>query len=126
VKRIVAVVCGAEGPVEWEGPVLSGATVHLRADCDFRDRADVARFFYSMDGRSWVPIGDPMKMVYTLPHFMGYRFALFCYATRAPGGRADFHCFRPEKQTCERAVQMLAQGGVQRRGSTSLLAIRYL
>jgi beta-xylosidase len=95
VRRIVQVGAGAGDGVDREGPVLSGATVHLRADCDFRDRADVARFFYSMDGRSWVPIGDPMKMVYTLPHFMGYRFALFCYATREPGGHADFDCFRP-------------------------------
>lgn len=97
VKQIVAVVCGERGPVEREGPVLSGPTVHLRADCDFRDRADVARFFYSLDGSSWSPIGEPLKMAYTLPHFMGYRFALFCHATREPGGHADFDCFRPSE-----------------------------
>ena len=33
-------------------------------------------------------------MSYTIPHFMGYRFGLFCYATKAPGGFADFDFFR--------------------------------
>ena len=33
-------------------------------------------------------------MTYTLPHFMGYRFALFNYATKAAGGCVDFNYFR--------------------------------
>ena len=33
-------------------------------------------------------------MVYTLPHFMGYRFALFNFATQTPGGAVDFDYFR--------------------------------
>ena len=33
-------------------------------------------------------------MAYTLPHFMGYRFALFNYATKNAGGAADFDYFR--------------------------------
>jgi hypothetical protein len=33
-------------------------------------------------------------MAYTLPHFMGYRFGLFCYATSAAGGYGDFDGFR--------------------------------
>lgn len=52
------------------------------------------RFFYSLDHRTWSPIGSTLKMKYTLPHFMGYRFGLFCYATKAPGGFADFDYFR--------------------------------
>ncbi|XHR97133.1 hypothetical protein ACFJIV_11050 [Mucilaginibacter sp. UC70_90] len=32
-------------------------------------------------------------MVYTLPHFMGYRFGLFNYATRQSGGYVDFDFF---------------------------------
>jgi hypothetical protein len=32
-------------------------------------------------------------MKYTLPHFMGYRFGLFNFATQTPGGRADFDFF---------------------------------
>jgi hypothetical protein len=33
-------------------------------------------------------------MPYTLPHFMGYRFGLFNYATEQTDGYADFDWFR--------------------------------
>ena len=33
-------------------------------------------------------------MTYTLPHFMGYRFGLFNYATKTAGGFVDFDYFR--------------------------------
>ena len=74
-------------------PVLQ-STVFFKAECNFKDRADVAHFFYSLDGKSWVKIGEPLKMPYTLPHFMGYRFGLFNYATKNIGGFADFDWFR--------------------------------
>ncbi len=38
-------------------------------------------------------------MVYTLPHFMGYRFALFNFATKAPGGFVDFDFFHVTDKT---------------------------
>jgi beta-xylosidase len=55
---------------------------------------DEASFFYSLDGKVWKPIGQPLKMKYSIPHFMGYRFALFNYATKITGGYADFDWFR--------------------------------
>ena len=65
------------------------------AACDFRDKTDQGRFYYSPDGANWTPLGREIKMEYTLmEHFMGYRFALFNYATRQPGGYADFDWFR--------------------------------
>jgi beta-xylosidase len=73
--------------------VLSQKTVYLRADCDFRRRADKAYFYYSLDGNTWTPIGAALKMEYTLPHFMGYRYGLFNYATKTPGGYVDFDYF---------------------------------
>jgi beta-xylosidase len=72
---------------------LEQDTVYLRAVCDFRDRTDKARFCYSLDGESWTAIGDELQMRYTLPHFMGYRFGLFNYATKEASGRADFDYF---------------------------------
>ena len=56
-------------------------------------RKDVADFFYSLDGKTWNSIGTQLKMAYTFPHFMGYRFGLFNYATRSAGGYADFDFF---------------------------------
>lgn len=91
---VVMVSAQSGSPVEVGRVPLSPKTVFLRADCDFRDRADKARFFYGLDGKTWTPIGTELKMRYTLPHFMGYRFGLFAYATKAPGGHADFDWFR--------------------------------
>ncbi|MCQ2395472.1 MAG: glycoside hydrolase, partial [Kiritimatiellae bacterium] len=51
---------------------------------------DEGCFFYSEDGVAWSPLGRAFKMRYTIPHFTGYRFALFYYATETAGGSADF------------------------------------
>jgi beta-xylosidase len=76
-------------------PLASGVTtVHLRVSCDFRQLADIARFAYSVDGLDWKEVGPPLKMRYTLPHFMGYRFGLFVYGTKDLGGQADFDFYR--------------------------------
>lgn len=91
---IVMVSIKTGSPVEVQHVPLAGKTVHLKAECDFKDQVDTAHFFYRLDGRPWTPIGGELKMVYTLPHFMGYRFALFNYATETPGGVVDFDFFR--------------------------------
>jgi beta-xylosidase len=93
-RYVVMVTAETGAPVEAQRVPLAANAVALRAECDFRDLADTARFFWSLDGRAWTAIGGPLKMKYTLPHFMGYRFALFDFATRTPGGSADFDYFR--------------------------------
>ena len=92
-KSIVMVSAESEKPVELARLPLTQNTVYFKANCDFIDRQDRATFFYSLDGKFWKPIGEPLKMAYTLPHFMGYRFGLFTYATKTPGGYADFNYF---------------------------------
>ena len=87
---------GSGKPVEAPSIPLSGKKVYFKAECNFKDKKDVANFFYSLDGKSWQPIGEQLKMSYTLPHFMGYRFGLFNYATQQVGGYADFDYFRIE------------------------------
>lgn len=79
---------------EVERVPLTGKQVFLKAECDFRNKTDKARFLYSVDGKSWTGIGNELKMSYTIPHFMGYRFGLFNYATKETGGYADFDYFR--------------------------------
>ena len=91
---IVMVSAESNSPQELERVPLEQKTVFLKADCDFKERADRARFAYSRDGKSWTPIGGSLKMSYSLAHFMGYRFGLFNYATKTPGGQADFDFFR--------------------------------
>lgn len=68
--------------------------VYLKIECDFQNQKDEACFYYSTDGKNWKSIGQPFKMIYTLPHFMGYRFALFNYATKNTGGYVDFDYFK--------------------------------
>jgi beta-xylosidase len=72
---------------------LTQKTVYLKAECDFTNKVDTARFFYSLDGKRWQPIGATLKMEYSLAHFMGYRFGLFNYATKSASGYADFDYF---------------------------------
>lgn len=94
-NRYVVMVSSATGTaVEMERVPLMQQTVYLKADADFKDRADIARFYYSLDGKSWQPIGSQLKMEYTLPHFMGYRYGLYNYAAKETGGYADFDWFR--------------------------------
>jgi beta-xylosidase len=91
---IVMVSADTHPSQEVERVPLNQSLVYLKAECDFNNRTDKARFYYSLDGKSWKPVGGPLKMTYTLAHFMGYRFGLFNYATKSPGGAADFDFFR--------------------------------
>jgi beta-xylosidase len=79
---------------EAESVPLTRSTVHLKIDCDFRERTDKAYFYYSPDGKTWNRIGPALQMAYTLPHFMGYRFGLFHFAGESAGGYTDFDFFR--------------------------------
>jgi beta-xylosidase len=95
-KSIVMISAESEKPVEMQRVPLAGNRVYLKAECNFRELADTATFFYSLDGKSWISIGSSLRMRYTLPHFMGYRFGLFNYATKEAGGFADFDFFHIE------------------------------
>ncbi|HLP71361.1 MAG TPA: glycoside hydrolase 43 family protein [Bacteroidales bacterium] len=89
-------------PVEVETIPIKQKTVYLKAECDFTSRRDVAYFYYSLDGKTWVPVGNQLKMEYSMPHFMGYRYGLFNYSTKSPGGYADFDWFHINNTMTER------------------------
>ena len=96
-RQVVVVTLPAEKKQTQETAVLTlnpgQADVWLKIDCDFRNQRDLARFAFSQDGKRWIPARDAFKMVYTLPHFMGYRYGLFHFSTREAGGNADFDWF---------------------------------
>lgn len=94
VRNIVMVDGSSDRCVEVDSLPTSQTQLYLRIDCDFRDQTDRAHFYYSLDGQNWNTIGRPLQMLYTIPHFMGYRFALFNFATRTEGGYVDFDYFR--------------------------------
>jgi beta-xylosidase len=93
-RWIVVVSAESERPVETAKIPLNGNVVFLKIDCNFKDMADTARFYFSLEGKRWNELGVPLHMKYTLPHFMGYRYGLFNYATKNPGGHVDFDFFR--------------------------------
>ena len=105
-KSIVMVSSSSGEPVEVQKIPLTQKYVYLKIDCDFTGMDDAAtslyglngkdeaKFSYSLDGKVWSPIGNILKMKYDIPHFMGYRFGLFNYATKEIGGYADFDWFR--------------------------------
>ena len=93
-RSLVMVSADSDDSEENASVPLSGKTVHLKAECEFQPAPEIVRFSYSLDGRSWTPIGRPSRLSYTFPHFMGYRFALFYYSTQTVGGRVDFDYYR--------------------------------
>jgi len=52
-----------------------------------------------------VAIGKPVKLIYSLAHFVGNRFALFNYCTKNPGGFVDFDFFHVDDRISARAMQ---------------------
>ena len=81
-------------PVEVASIPIEQNRVYFKVECDFKNMADNAYFYYSLDGNTWTSIGEPLHMNYYSSHFMGYRFGLFNYATKTIGGYVDFDYFR--------------------------------
>ena len=93
-KVIEMIDAGSGKPIVSQSIPLTERTVFFKAECDFTNKKDVADFYYSLDGKTWNSIGTQLKMAYTIPQFIGYRFALFNYATKETGGFVDFDWFR--------------------------------
>lgn len=97
VKRVV--MCTNRGDYqekEEESAVYEKDDIYLKITFDFKNNIDIASCYYSEDGEKWISIGCDLNMKYLLDHFMGYRIALFNYATKETGGFADFDYFHYE------------------------------
>ncbi|MGI5161560.1 family 43 glycosylhydrolase [Microbispora sp. CA-102843] len=65
----------------------SGGRIWLRVNADIRPGTGrQARFSYSTDGANFTSFGPAFTMGNAWQFFMGYRFAIFDYATQALGG----------------------------------------
>jgi beta-xylosidase len=81
---------------------LSSATVSLRAAGDYDH--DIAHLSYSVDGKTFTPVGDDIRLPYQLKTFQGVRYALFAYNTAGrEGGHADFDTFRVVEPLADRS-----------------------
>ncbi len=60
---------------------------------NFEKKTDHGYFSHGLDRKAWTTIGKSLQMSYTMPHLVGYRFALFNYAATNAGGFADCDYF---------------------------------
>lgn len=81
---------------------LRATHVYLRASGDYDD--DLARFSWSVDGRHFEDIGEPVRLPYQLKTFQGTRYALFAFnAAGREGGHAGFDDFRVHEPLADRS-----------------------
>ncbi|MFI5833349.1 RICIN domain-containing protein [Micromonospora sp. NPDC051300] len=72
---------------EVASAAVSGGRIWLRVNADIRPGSGrQARFSYSTDGVTFVPLGNALTLNNAWQFFMGYRFAIFNYATQSLGG----------------------------------------
>lgn len=76
---------------EWSAPITveKSACIFFKIRYEFGTKEDLATFYYSFDGETYTEFGAPMQMIFTLDMFIGYRAAIFCYATKKIGGYID-------------------------------------
>ncbi|MBB5867800.1 beta-xylosidase [Allocatelliglobosispora scoriae] len=72
---------------EAASAAISGTRVWLRATADIRPGSGrQARFSYSTDGTNFTALGSALTLTNAWQFFMGYRYAVYTYATQALGG----------------------------------------
>ncbi|MEV7965988.1 family 43 glycosylhydrolase [Sphaerisporangium sp. NPDC088356] len=83
----------ATGTEAASAPV-SGGRIWLRVNADIRPGSGrQARFSYSTDGVNFTTLGPAFTLNNAWQFFMGYRFAMFNYATQALGGSVTVRRF---------------------------------
>nr|MCR5180216.1 glycoside hydrolase 43 family protein [Bacteroidaceae bacterium] len=78
------------------------SVVYLRASVDYA--TSLAKFYYSLNNKIWVPLGNETRLGFNLTVFVGARFGLYCYSTKNSGGAADFDWFTTEDTFDEDAI----------------------
>jgi beta-xylosidase len=72
---------------EVAGAAISGGKIWLRVNADIRPGSGrQARFSYSTDGVNFTALGSGFTLNNAWQFFMGYRYAIFNYATQSLGG----------------------------------------
>ena len=86
-----------EGDIAYLRVEVDVAPVGAPAEDEYKlnaRRKDQSFFYYSNDGKTWTRSGNAINMPYSMPHFMGYRFGIFNFATKEAGGFVDVDYFR--------------------------------
>lgn len=80
--------------VDYLGEPIKGKRIYLRSKVNLA--TNKVNFYYSLDGKEYVPFGEESKMRFTLKIFTGNRFCIFNYATKKTGGYVDVDWFSTE------------------------------
>ena len=84
-------------PTEQVVSVDIDSVIYLRATVTYS--TSKTRFYYSLDNKTYRPIGGQTTLGYNLSVFVGARFGLFCYASQPDSeGYADFDWFSTESE----------------------------
>jgi beta-xylosidase len=84
---------------------LASDRVILRATGDYD--ADLAKLSYSVDGRTFTPVGGEIRLPYQLKTFQGTRYALFAFNVAGhEGGYAEFDTFRVVEPLADRSKNL--------------------
>jgi len=80
---------------EAASAALTGNTIWLRVAADIRPGSSnrQGRFSYSTDGTTFTSLGTALTLNNSWEFFMGYRYAIFNYATAALGGAITVRSF---------------------------------
>ncbi|KUJ08678.1 Arabinanase/levansucrase/invertase [Mollisia scopiformis] len=77
----------SNGSVVASTNISSTKEVWLRTSIDARSSGTkLAEFYYSLDGTNFTQLGGSASLVTDWEYFMGYRYGIFNYATKALGG----------------------------------------
>lgn len=90
-----ASLTGKNGIVETDFNEINGDVVYLRAIVSL-EGVSTAEFYYSNDNTTYYKVGPAFELPYDLSVFIGNRFAIFNYATKALGGYVDVDWFSTE------------------------------
>ena len=90
----------------FDSTAIDGSTIYFRASAIYGSGAAQyyggtvapgsgdASFSYSLDNKTFMKLGNELKMRFSLKVFTGNKFCLFNYATKETGGYVDFDWFR--------------------------------
>ncbi|KAI9167911.1 putative beta-xylosidase [Paramyrothecium foliicola] len=78
---------------EVAGATISGGTIWLRTKANILPREQPGTFQYSTDGVNFVNLGNTVTLINDKVFFMGWRYGIFNFATKALGGRVTIRSF---------------------------------
>ena len=77
--------------------IIKETKLHLKASFFLKHNQEAVQFaYYDKNKEKYIDFGQAVKLRYTLDHFTGVRFALFCFSSKEYGGSACFKDFELE------------------------------